>query len=369
MSRLCRSNSIASGSSRSSLNRIPDIVNEDQFEYQSNDNVDFNEWNIPKVPSNKIYIKKNWSIASFKSEHHVKTVEQVYALSKQHETCQLFSPESIKKHRKDGHNFLHIGLVQIGVKPLTRRGLNASVLLCLRDARFTNFGDSTLGIIESSLVNGPIHFDCYPDFTVSLSDQHILKALTLNIKTAGYNVLEGTQPLALVYRVHYKVTGTNMNFQAINKSPKDQTLLIQSTHGNANIRVPHTIKWSDITLPTEWSLTYESQPVNIQNSLSDIECIQQDSNGTVKINFSNPIPKSNIRIQELAQSSRHSFADSASLENLSRRDFDLDREIKNIRIKELEEELKKLKIKTIKTASQVSYPTYATTSNTQQEEE
>ncbi|KAI5325211.1 hypothetical protein L3X38_034285 [Prunus dulcis] len=44
-------------------------------------------------------------------------------------------------------------------------------------------------MIESSLFNGPIHFDCYPNFTVSLSDPHILKSLTLHIKTSGYKVL------------------------------------------------------------------------------------------------------------------------------------------------------------------------------------
>ena len=82
--------------------------------------------NIPRVPSHEIY-KKKWSLSSFKSEHRIKSVEQVYALNKQHETCQLFSPESIKKHRKYCHNFLHIGLVQIGVKPLTSKGLNASI--------------------------------------------------------------------------------------------------------------------------------------------------------------------------------------------------------------------------------------------------
>ena len=45
-----------------------------------------NDWNIPRVLSNEIY-KKKWSLSSFKSEHHVTSVEQVYALSKQHETC------------------------------------------------------------------------------------------------------------------------------------------------------------------------------------------------------------------------------------------------------------------------------------------
>jgi hypothetical protein len=99
------------------------------------------------------------------------------------------------------------------------------------------------------LYNGPIHFDCYLDFTISLSDTHILKALTLNNRTSGYRILEGVQPLALIYKIYYKCTGTNMNFQAISRSHRNQTLLIQSTQGNVNIRVSHTIKWTDISLP------------------------------------------------------------------------------------------------------------------------
>jgi hypothetical protein len=48
-------------------------------------------------------------------------------------------------------------------KQIAQLRLNASVLLCLRDVRFTNLSDSTPGIIESSLFNGSIHFDCYSE--------------------------------------------------------------------------------------------------------------------------------------------------------------------------------------------------------------
>jgi hypothetical protein len=51
----------------------------------------------PRFPVKEIY-KKQWSMSAFRRERHVKTVEQVYALSKEHETCQLFSLESIRKH-------------------------------------------------------------------------------------------------------------------------------------------------------------------------------------------------------------------------------------------------------------------------------
>ena len=283
---------MTSTSSRSNLGCVPDIVNEEQrLDCLIDSNVECGDWNIPRVSSKSIY-KKKWSMTSFRSEHHVKTVEQTYALSKEHEACQLFSPEQLKSHRKDGHNYMHIGLVQVAVKPLTRRGLNTSILLCLRDARFTNFSDSILGMIESSLYDGPIHFNCFTDLTISLSDPHVLKALTLNIKTSGFQVLEGTQPLALIYRIYYKVTGTNMNFQALSKSPRDHTLLIQTNQENANIKVPRTIRWSDISLPSDWCLINESKPVAIQNTLVNLDNIEQYFDGTVKINFDRPARRS-----------------------------------------------------------------------------
>ena len=66
----------------------------------------------------------------------VKTVEQVYALTKEHEKCSLLNKESIRKHKSQGHNFIHIGLIQVVVKPLTAKGINSSILIGLRDARF-----------------------------------------------------------------------------------------------------------------------------------------------------------------------------------------------------------------------------------------
>jgi len=254
MNRLFRSNSSVSCRS-TRIPEIPEIINEEHVEYHVEDSfIDINDWNIPKVPNKEIYRKK-WSMTSFKTEQHVKIIEQAYALNKEHELCQLFSPESIKRHRKEGHKFIHIGLVQVAIKPLTRRGLKALVLLGLRDARFIDWEDSLLGLIEASMHDGPVYFDCYLDFTISLSDPHILKDLTLSIRTQGYRILEGVQPLALIYRVYYMCTRTNMNFQAINRSPKNQTMLIQSSQSNANIRVPHTVMWIDISLPQEWRLT------------------------------------------------------------------------------------------------------------------
>ena len=63
-------------------------------------------------------------------------------------------------------SYLYIGMVQVAIKPLTRKGINASVLMCFRDARFKIFKDSILGMITTSMYDGPVYFNCYPDLTL-----------------------------------------------------------------------------------------------------------------------------------------------------------------------------------------------------------
>jgi hypothetical protein len=82
--------------------------------------------------------------------------------------------------------------------------------LALRDARHLNFQDSLLGMIESSLYEGPIYSNCHPNFSLSLYDPTLLHALELNIKTHGYNMMKGAQPLTVVYRIYYKLMKTTL---------------------------------------------------------------------------------------------------------------------------------------------------------------
>ena len=52
-------------------------------------------------------------------------------------------------------------MVQVAIKPLTRKGINASVLICLRDTRSKNFKDNIFGIVNVSLNDDPIYFNYY----------------------------------------------------------------------------------------------------------------------------------------------------------------------------------------------------------------
>ena len=115
----------------------------------------------------------------------MRTIEQTFSISKHHEKCCLFSKKNINEFLATKLKYLHIGLVQVAAKPLTRKGINASALMCLRDARFRKFKDSILGMITASLYDGPVYFNCYPDISLALDDPNIVKALTLNILKSG----------------------------------------------------------------------------------------------------------------------------------------------------------------------------------------
>jgi hypothetical protein len=302
--------STSSVSSRSRLH--PDIVNSEQLSFESDNSFNFDKWNIPKLSNKEIYTT-SWLKSAWKSEYSVKTVEQTFAISGNNSTFQLFNKRFVNDSKNKEYKFLHVGSVQVAVKPLTRLGINASVLLCLRDARFINFKTSILGMIQSSLFNGPVHFDVFPNLTLSLDDINILKALTLNVLTSGYDMEEGSRPLAIIYRIYYKLMKTNLDPQAVIKNAGQSTLLIQSSTHDANIQIPKMIRWDDINLPNEWLLENVSKPPRVINDSSSLDYIQQYLDGSVKINFSD------LNIQR-----RNSFAGSSTTEGLHRRDKEIE---------------------------------------------
>ena len=235
--KLRRSNStVSSRSGSSSLATLSDIVHEED-EILPHSERDLQNWTLPKINKNEVY-KSSWASDVFQTEHKVKSVERAYALNKSKDETLLFRKSEMKEFKNKGFKFIHIGLIQVGIKPLTRRGINASVLLRLLDARFTNEIQARLGMVEASLAHGPIWFNVNPDLTLSLNDGAPEKALTLRINTSGYQMIEGSRPLALVYRIYYKLFKSNLSPQALIKDPQNQTLLLQTSREDINTNVP-----------------------------------------------------------------------------------------------------------------------------------
>ena len=125
MDRLWRSNSSVS----SKTGCLPDIVNEEDHIVKENEIPDFQKWNIPKVNTKSIY-KTSWAKNTIFSQYRVINVEQTFSISKTHEKCCLFSKRNINDFLAKKFSYLHIGLVQVDVKSLTRKCINAFVLMC-----------------------------------------------------------------------------------------------------------------------------------------------------------------------------------------------------------------------------------------------
>ena len=99
-------NNLKSSSSRSHMSSKSDKVNKEEI---SITNVSFDKnwqnWNLPLVPQNKIYKKSTFSNISFLSNYTIKTIERTYFLKQNFETIQLLNRDDIDKNIK---NYLYI---------------------------------------------------------------------------------------------------------------------------------------------------------------------------------------------------------------------------------------------------------------------
>ena len=74
-----------------------------------------------------------------------------------------------------------------------------------------------------------------------MDDHNIVKALTLNVLTSGYDMDEGSKTFALIYRIHYSLLGTQLNSLARIRDPEGKTMLIQCSTPNAKVQISKMI--------------------------------------------------------------------------------------------------------------------------------
>ena len=118
MDRLWRSNSFVS----SRTGCPPDIVNEEDHNVDGSEIPDFSKWTIPKIDTKNVY-KISWAENTFHFAYKVRIVEKIFFISKTQEKCCLFTEKNIGEFlASKKFSYLHIGMVQVAIKPLTRKG-------------------------------------------------------------------------------------------------------------------------------------------------------------------------------------------------------------------------------------------------------
>ena len=119
-----------------------------------------NKWTIPRIEPRTIYQYGTFENIGLKNI--VKTVEESIPIDNNELSVELLTRHLIEKY-VHSYKFIHIGLIQVALKPLTLNGLPESFIAILRDARNLNWRQSLMGIMQSSLAYGPVYFNVKPN--------------------------------------------------------------------------------------------------------------------------------------------------------------------------------------------------------------
>ena len=167
----------------------------------------------------------------------------------------MIKQNSIENHLKAKYRFMHIGLVQVVIKPLLKKGINAPIYMALRDKRLRKYKSSLLAVIQTNIYKRPVFFNCYPNFMVDLTCPMIIKALKLDVHIQGNEFLD-FKNFIIIYRIYFRLMSTNSNTRFLNPLPlnSQEKILLQIEDEKPTVFTPKHLKWDEITLPDEIEL-------------------------------------------------------------------------------------------------------------------
>ncbi|KAI5683613.1 hypothetical protein M9H77_04841 [Catharanthus roseus] len=221
------------------------------------------------------------------------------------QTISLLSKASLSKYAEKGFRYIHYGLIQVAVKPLVHIGVDAPAYLALRDKRLKRYKPSLLAMIQTNICNGPIYFNCAPNYSVSLTDPLIMNSLVLDIHMQGDEFEKLTEQFVVMYRVYYRLLSSQLNprFKLVPTS-RDETVLLHIDAEQSKTFTPKRLKWHEITIPDEFQIENPHPCPDIERK--EISQIIEEPNGNVLIRFNSMREHGSSSIP--MEPSRHSFA-------------------------------------------------------------
>ena len=135
--------------------------------------------------------------------------------------------------------------------------------MCLRDNKHLDYKDSTIGAIQARLNDGPVYFQCYPNFMVRLRDAYILDLVFLHVKTRGFRFKKGNSSVSIITKFSYKSMTTHVRSRVLCTSHKGETILFQSNlMSKSNYIIPKKILWNEVEFPKSWHFSHVVPPTN-----------------------------------------------------------------------------------------------------------
>ena len=107
--------------------------------------------------------------SNFDATLSVKDREETFSSDEEFQTVNLLSKIVVEKQKKKCR-YTHFGATQVALKPLTTLGLDCPVFTAFRGNRLRRHKDSLLVMIRTNILNGPIYFNCCPNYSHDLND-------------------------------------------------------------------------------------------------------------------------------------------------------------------------------------------------------
>ena len=278
-SRFRRLFSFNSDSSSNNIVNSHELRTKQTFNAPNPDN--YANWSLPRIEMDTIY---KIGTFDFIKAYSCKTHEEVISLQNGLQTIDMIKQQSIESHLQAKYRFMHIGLVQVAIKPLVRKGINAPIYLALRDKRLRRYKSSLLALIQTNICKGPVFFNCFPDFMVDLTCPMTTEALKLDVHIQGNEFLD-FKNFVVLYRVYFRLMSTNLNTRFLNPLPSNsqETILLQIEDDKPTVFTPTLLKWDEITLPDELELHEPQSSSHIERR--DIDQIIEEPDGRVLLKF------------------------------------------------------------------------------------
>ncbi|KAK9665587.1 hypothetical protein RND81_14G121500 [Saponaria officinalis] len=163
---------------------------------------------------------------------------------------------------------------------ITIVGIDSPIYMALRDNRLQTYKDSLLAVVQTNVCNGPVYFNCFPDYTVDLSDPLIQESLILDLHVSGNKFKEFAKNFAIVFRIYFRLMSSTINPKFIHEpSSKEETIFIEVHAKDNNTRslvtTAKALPWDKITIPE--ILLIPKEPPTPNMIKQDLDQIEEDN--------------------------------------------------------------------------------------------
>ena len=191
----------------------------------------------------------------------------------------------------------------------------------LRDIRLKKFNNSMIVILESNLHDGPAFFNCYPNFSMNITNDKTSNSIKLYVQIPEDIVDELSGPIQIIYRIYYKVTKIDYNYRALRSSPKDEIILVEANLRKSSVQTPKRLSHEEVVrrIPEEWILEDVIEEPKVY-STKIREIVQDGTDIRLRMNKSSSLKIREPKIIHKFQPSRHSVDNSTT--NLDLRGLD-----------------------------------------------